>query len=43
MNLVLGICEKLNVLEYGRMLASGNPQDVIKDEKVIRAYLGDES
>ena len=42
MNLVLGICEKLNVLEYGRMLASGNPQDVIKDEKVIRAYLGDE-
>ena len=37
MNLVLGICE------YGRMLASGNPQDVIKDEKVIRAYLGDES
>ena len=43
MNLVLGICEKLNVLEYGRMLVSGNPQDVIKDEKVIRAYLGDES
>lgn len=43
MNLVLGICEKLNVLEYGRMLASGNPQDVIKDEKVIRAYLGDKS
>lgn len=43
MNLVLGICEKLNVLEYGRMLASGNPKDVIKDEKVIRAYLGDES
>ena len=42
MTLVLGICEKLNVLEYGRMLASGNPQDVIKDEKVIRAYLGDE-
>ena len=43
MNLVLGICEKLNVLEYGRMIASGNPQDVIKDEKDLRAYLGDES
>lgn len=41
MNLVLGICEKLNVLDYGRMLASGNPQEVIKDKKVISAYLGD--
>lgn len=41
MNLVLGICEKLIVIEYGRMLASGDPQEVIKDEKVIRAYLGD--
>jgi len=41
MNLVLGICEKLTVIEYGRMLASGNPQEVIKDERVIRAYLGD--
>ncbi|NWO26128.1 ABC transporter ATP-binding protein [Peptostreptococcaceae bacterium oral taxon 081] len=41
MNLVLGICEKLNVLDYGRMLASGNPQEVIKDERVISAYLGD--
>lgn len=41
MNLVLGICEKLNVLDYGRMLASGDPQTVIKDPKVVRAYLGD--
>ena len=41
MNLVLGICEKLNVLDYGKMLASGNPQEVIKDERVISAYLGD--
>ena len=35
------ICEKLNVLDYGRMLASGDPQTVIKDPKVVRAYLGD--
>lgn len=41
MNLVLGICEKLNVLDYGKMLSSGLPQEVIKDEKVINAYLGD--
>lgn len=41
MNLVLGICEKLNVLDYGRMLASGDPQTVIKDPRVVRAYLGD--
>lgn len=40
MRLVLGICERLTVLDYGRILAEGNPHTIINDAKVIEAYLG---
>lgn len=40
MNLVLGISERLVVLNYGEILASGNPRQVIENEEVIKAYLG---
>lgn len=40
MNLVMGACEKLIVLNYGRVIASGDTQSVRQNPEVIRAYLG---
>lgn len=40
MNLVLGISERLVVLNYGEILASGDPREVIENEEVVKAYLG---
>ena len=41
MGLVMGICERLFVLEYGMLIAHGKPQEVINNPRVIAAYLGD--
>ncbi len=40
MGLVLGICDHVVVLQFGRVIASGAPDDVRRDQSVIEAYLG---
>ncbi|MDO5755409.1 MAG: ABC transporter ATP-binding protein [Tissierellia bacterium] len=43
MKLVLGICERLIVLDHGIVIAEGDPMDVVNRKEVITAYLGDDS
>jgi ABC-type branched-subunit amino acid transport system ATPase component len=43
MSLVSACCERTAVLDFGRLIASGPTAEVLRDERVVRAYLGDEA
>jgi branched-chain amino acid transport system ATP-binding protein len=43
MSIVFGIAQRITVLDYGRVLASGTPEEIARDPRVQEAYLGSDA
>lgn len=40
MKVIMGVCERIQVLDQGRVLATGTPEEIKQNKKVVEAYLG---
>ena len=40
LNFITGICDRVYVLDQGRIISTGSPEEISRDEKVRVAYLG---